>query len=106
MMLRMAWQGALTGLLMTLMLAGWDRLSAAQWRYGLRSGIIGVSAGGAALLLAWAMAISAYLLATRNRQPVGRKRLLQAAIFTGCAGLTCGTTSAVLWLAAGHPWFR
>ncbi len=97
--------GALTGLALTVALAVWDHLSTRGYLFGLRTGIVGTLAGGIALLLALGMAVTSYVLARRNQVPWLRRRLLAAAIFTGAAGMLCGVSSALLWLAVGQPWF-
>lgn len=104
-MMRTIVRGALAGLLVTLMLAVWDGVSARGHLFGLRTGLVGVAAGGLTLGLAFCMALASYYLARRNRLPALRKRLLVAAIFAGPAGMAMGFASAGLWMAAGRPWF-
>lgn len=104
MTMRLLLSGALSGMALTLLLAAADRLIH-QNPFGLATGIVGVIAGGIMLLLALAMAVTSYLLASRGLAITLRRRLLGAAIFTGAAGLASGTLSAVIWLIAGTPVF-
>lgn len=104
MMMRAIWMGALGGLGITLCLAVGEALLAGGQLFGLRTGIVGVAAGGIMLAVAFLMSLTSYWLASRNRAPGLRRRLLQAAIYTGAAGMTCGFSAATLWLIAGRPW--
>ncbi|MDF2629405.1 MAG: hypothetical protein K0R39_3236 [Symbiobacteriaceae bacterium] len=78
---------------------------AVGYYFGLQALIIGVGAGGLMLLLAFAMSLGSYWLATRGRLTEFRRKLLAAAIFTGAAGMACGFGSFAVWLAAGSPIF-
>lgn len=96
--------GTLAGFGITVFLAIGEALMAGGRLFGLRTGIIGVTAGGLMLTVAFLMSVTSYWLAARNRAPALRRRLLQAAVYTGAAGMACGFSAAALWLAAGRPW--
>jgi tetrahydromethanopterin S-methyltransferase subunit F len=99
-------RGLLTGLGLTAAIVVLDAVTQrGDQFFGLGTGIIGVAAGGIALAVAFLMAMTSYWLASRNRMPSLRKRLLVGAIFTGAAGMASGFVSAAIWLAAGRPWF-
>lgn len=105
MFVRLIVRGLLAGVLMTGALAIWEGVRGRGYLFGLLTGLIGVPAGGIMLVLAFAMALTSYYMARAGRFASLRQRLLAGAIFTGAAGMTCGFTSAALWLAAGRPWF-
>lgn len=101
MTMRLLRNGSLSGVALSALLAGLDRLLAPGYPFGLFAGIVGVAAGGILLLLALAMSATSYLLASRGRSVTLRRRLLAAAIFAGAAGMVGGLLSALLWLGAG-----
>jgi hypothetical protein len=105
MLLRTIGIGTLVGVGLTALLAVWDGVSARGHLFGLRTGMIGLAFGGIALLLALGMALISYHLASRDKAPALRQRLLSGAIWTGAVGMACGFSAAALWIAAGLPWF-
>lgn len=104
-MLRIIGKGVAAGVLIAAAIALLDVLWKRGDPFGLLSGILGILTGFLTLLLAFGMAMSGYMLASRNLAPALRKRLVLGAVWAGTAGMTCGFASALLWLAAGRPWF-
>lgn len=104
-MTKLILRGVVAGLVLTALIALADLIWYRGYLFGLVTLIIGIITGGAALLLGFLMAVSAYLLASRGSAPVLRRRLITAAVFTGAAGLTLSLTVAGLWAVAGRPFF-
>lgn len=102
--LRLILRGLLAGIGVAAAVALFDALAIGYY-FGLQALIIGVSAGGLMLVLAFLMSLGSYWLATRSRLTDFRRKLLAAAIFTGAAGMTCGFGSVVVWILAGRPLF-
>lgn len=105
-MLQIVLKGAVGGMILAAGLAVFDAVTAQGHLLGMRTMIIGVAAGGMMLGIAFLMALGSYGLASRNRLPGLRRRMLQSAIFSGVAGMICGTLSAAFWFATGHVWMR
>jgi|GEM_PF-5449672 len=101
MSLRPALWGLCAGALLALALVTTDFLLARGGWFGSRSGLIGTTAGGIMLLLAFGMAVASYQMARRNAQPILRRRLLAGALFTGAAGMVCGLITAAVWAYQG-----
>jgi hypothetical protein len=102
---RTTWYGFAAGLVLASILAFLDHLIDRGYMFGLQTAIVGVPLGGFLLLLALGMAVSSYYLASANKAPALRRRLLASATFTGPAGMSCGLACVALWAAAGQPWF-
>jgi len=102
--MRLIVRGLLAGTVLAAGLAVFDA-AAFGYLFGLQAMLLGVGAGGLMLLLAFLMSLATYWLATRGRMAEFRRKLLAGAIFTGAAGMACGFGSALVWFAAGHPWF-
>jgi hypothetical protein len=99
------WKGMVTGVVLVIALAVWDRWASGAPAFGLATAVVGVVAGGLLLVAGFVMALVSYGLAQRNRAPLLRRRLLTGAIWAGGAGMSLGLSAAVVWLAAGQPWF-
>lgn len=105
MTVRLMLKGLIAGLLTAGAIALWDAVSGRGYLFGLKTAIFGLPAGGMMLVTAFLMAVASYWMATRNLWPTLRQRLLGSAIFTGVAGLSCGTACFALWAAMGAPLF-
>lgn len=103
--MRLILRGVAAGLVLAALIALADLVWYRGYLFGLVTLIIGMITGGAALLLGFLMAVTAYLLASRGTATVLRRRLITAAVFSGAAGLTLSLAVAGLWAAAGQPFF-
>lgn len=102
--LRLVLRGLAAGVGLAAAVALFDAFAVGYY-FGLQALIVGVSAGGLMLVLAFLMSLGSYWLAARGRLAQLRRKLLAAAIFTGAAGMTCGFGSVMVWLLAGRPLF-
>lgn len=96
-------RGGLAGVAATALLTLLDLTLGGGRQFGLRTGVIGVLAGGMLLVLALGISCVSYWMASRGRMASLRRRLLAGAVWAGAAGGSLGTTAALVWLAAGHP---
>ena len=102
-MARLIMRGLLLGLAAAVIMAAADLIIQHGGHFGPRTLVFGQAAGGLTLLLGLGMALTGYWLAARGRAVTLRRRLVNAAVVCGAAGLTCSFATAGIWLLAGRP---